>query len=112
MIGRRSGRDERGRPPQPERVSGAVGKFVDQVAPETPEADVQTVWREAVGGSVADVTRVSGERDGVVTVDCESAVWAEELGLMEGRIREGLNAALEARGGEPVQKISFRASAI
>jgi len=105
----RRGRDARGRPTQPERFSGAVARFVDQVAPETPEADVQTVWREAVGPSVAEVTRVSGEREGVVTVECESAVWAEELALMEARIRESLNDVLKARGGELVQRVAFRA---
>ena len=106
------GRDDRGRPAPPERVSRAVERFVERVAPETPEADIQTVWREAVGDRVAEVTRVSGERDGVVTVDCESAVWAEELALMESRIRASLNGALEARGGEPVQRVSFRAGEI
>lgn len=102
-------RDDRGRPPQPERASGMVERFVDAVSPETPEADVQTAWPEAVGQQVAEVTRVAGERDGVVTVECESAVWAEELGLMEVRIREGLNRVLAARGGEPIEAISFRA---
>ena len=102
-------RDERGRPAQPERLTGAVERFVDRVAPETPDADVQAAWREAVGASVAEVTRVSGERDGVVTVECESAVWAEELALMEARIRESLNEVLGTRGGDPVQKVAFRA---
>ena len=109
MSGPERGRDERGRPAPPERVSGAVGRFVESVAPETFEAEIQTVWRAAVGDRLAEVTRVSGEREGVVTVDCESAVWAEELALMETRIRNSLNGALEARGGEPVQRISFRA---
>ena len=109
MTRKSRGRDDRGRSLQPELASGMIERFVDVVSPETPEADVQTAWPEAVGQQVAEVTRVAGERDGVVTVECESAVWAEELGLMEARIREGLNRVLVARGGESIEAISFRA---
>lgn len=101
-------RDERGRPRQPERLAGAVGRFADSVTPETPEARVSSVWATAVGEKVASVTRVADEREGTVWIECESAVWAEELGLMEARIRESLNRALAARGQDPVEKISFR----
>ena len=105
----RSGsRDERGRPPQPERLAGAVERFADSVTPETPEARVRSVWATAVGEKVASVTRVADEREGTVWVECESAVWAEELGLMEARIRDKLNRALASRGQDPVEKISFR----
>ncbi len=104
----RSTRDERGRPKQPEPLAGAIGRFADSVTPETAEARVRSVWPGAVGEKVAAVTRVAGEREGVVWVECESAVWAEELGLMEGRIRESLNRALAGRGQDPVEKISFR----
>ena len=34
------------------------------------------------------------ERDGVVTVACESAVWAQELDLLSERVIEALNEAL------------------
>ena len=105
-----TGRDARGRPAQPERLAEAVGRFADEVAPETPQAEVQTVWAGAVGDRIAAVTTVSEEREGVVYVECESAVWAEELGLMEARIRESLNDALEARGGPPVERLSFRSA--
>ena len=105
-----TGRDERGRPAQPERLAGAVGRFADEVAPETPQAEVQAVWTGAVGDRIATVTTVSEERDGVVYVECESAVWAEELGMMEARIRESLNVALEARGAPPVERLSFRST--
>lgn len=105
-----TGRDERGRPAQPERLAEAVGRFADEVAPETPQAEVQAVWAGAVGDRIAAVTTVSEEREGVVYVECESAVWAEELGLMEARIRESLNGALKARGGPPVERLSFRSA--
>ena len=102
------GRDDRGRSKEPERLTGAVGRFVDAVAPETPEARAQTVWAEAVGPKLAAVTRVADQREGTVFVECESAVWAEELALMEARMRESLNRALAARGDDPVETIIFR----
>jgi len=102
------GRDGRGRPRQPERLAGAVGKFAEAVGPETPEGRVQRVWAEVVGEKIAAVTRVLEEREGTVRVQCESAVWAEELGLMETRIRKRLNEVLTARGGDPVERLSFR----
>ena len=102
------GRDRRGRSRTPERLTGAVGRFVDAVAPETPEARAQTVWAEAVGPKLAAVTRVADQREGTVFVECESAVWAEELALMEARMRESLNRALAARGDDPVETIIFR----
>lgn len=108
--GMSKGRDRRGRPAQPERLAGAVGRFADLVAPETPQADVQAVWAGAVGERIAAVTKVSEEREGVVYVECESAVWAEELGLMEVRIRGSLNGVLEARGCAPVERLSFRST--
>ena len=44
----------------------------------------------------------TGERDGVVTVTCSSAVWAQELDLMAPDLVERLNAAL---GGAPVRAL-------
>ena len=37
------------------------------------------------------------ERDGVVTVECRAATWAQELDLLQAELLERLNAAL----GEP-----------
>ncbi len=108
MRAPRGGRDDRGRPRQPERLAGAVGKFAEAVGPETPEGKVQGVWAEVVGAKVAAVTRVIDEREGTVRVQCESAVWAEELSLMEARIRGQLNEVLVARGGDSVERLSFR----
>ncbi|MGA1212933.1 MAG: DciA family protein [Solirubrobacterales bacterium] len=108
MRAPRGGRDDRGRPRQPERLAGAVGKFAEAVGPETPEGKVQGVWAEVVGAKVAAVTRVIEEREGTVRVQCESAVWAEELSLMEARIRGQLNEVLVARGGDPVDRHSYQ----
>ena len=60
---------------------------------------MQAVWAEVAGprpGRLA-ATPVS-ERDGVVTVACESAVWAQELELLGPDLLARLEDAL---AGEP-----------
>jgi predicted nucleic acid-binding Zn ribbon protein len=46
------------------------------------------------------------ERDGVVTVACRSATWAQELDLMHDELLERLNAAL-GHGG--LKRLRFTA---
>jgi hypothetical protein len=43
---------------------------------------------------VAAEAQPVSEREGVITVACSSAVWAQELALLAGDLREGLNTAL------------------
>lgn len=101
-------RDRRGRSPSPKRLGEALGDFRHDVAPETPLAAVQSVWDQVVGERIAAVTEVVDEREGVVTVECSSAVWAQELELMGPRIAERLRTAL---GGLTPAQIRFRTSA-
>ncbi len=60
-------------------------------------AAIQGCWREALGERVAAEARPIRERDGVVTVECRAATWAQELDLMQDELVERLNSAL----GEP-----------
>jgi predicted nucleic acid-binding Zn ribbon protein len=66
-----------------------------QVAPRTPLAAVQAVWRDTVGEGIAAAAEPLAERDGVVTIACSSAVWASELELRQA----DLEARLRARTG-------------
>jgi hypothetical protein len=63
---------------------------------------------------VAQAEPVS-EREGVVTVACRSATWAQELDLLQTDILERLNGALEewvSEGSEaPVRGLRFTADA-
>lgn len=70
-------------------------------------AAVQAVWEKVVGERVAAVTEVVDERDGVVTVECSSSVWAHELELMAPRILDRLR---EETGGSGPEKLRFRAT--
>lgn len=71
------------------RRAGSGGPIADLVArlqPASPLADVQRVWRQAVGEGVAARAQPTAMREGVVTVTCESAVWAHELTLMRAEL--------------------------
>src|SRR4051794_21575097 len=86
----------------PQRAGPAIRTAMAPMAPQTPLAAGQTVWPEAVGANVAERTQVVAEREGVITVSCDSAAWAQELDLMHDEVMGRLNSALgEAGSGEP-----------
>jgi predicted nucleic acid-binding Zn ribbon protein len=82
----------------PRMLSGALADLTASLAPATALARVQGVWEEAIGPAVAAEARPTAERDGVLTVTCAAAVWAQELDLMAVQLIDQLNLAL----GEPV----------
>jgi len=90
--------------PRPAAV--ALATVVEGLAPATTLARVQGCWREAVGPVVADEADPVSERDGVVTVACRSAVWAQELDLLAVDLLPRLNALIGASPGEePVRAL-------
>jgi predicted nucleic acid-binding Zn ribbon protein len=70
--------------------------FVGGLAPQSGLAGIQAVWEAAVGKGVAAHATPTAERDGVITVTCEAAVWAQELDLMGPELVARINAALGA----------------
>ena len=83
---------KRRRGPRP--LGEALDALTAQLAPPTLLAEVQRVWPEAVGPALAEAGRPVAERDGVVTVACSQAVWAQELDLLSERVVGALNGAL------------------
>ena len=81
------------------------------MAPQTPLAAVQTVWPEAVGAKVAERAHAVAERDGVITVSCDSAAWAQELDLMHDEVMGRVNAALGAGGAGEIAVRGLRFTA-
>ena len=71
----------------PRPVAFALESLTDSLAPPTVLAAVQRAWPAAAGAFAAHAQPVS-ERDGVVVVACESAVWAQELDLLSERVVE------------------------
>jgi predicted nucleic acid-binding Zn ribbon protein len=82
----------------PRPLTFALEEIRDELAPETLLADVQRVWPDAVGASVAAEAQPTAERGGVLTISCSASVWAQELDLMGPAILERLNGLL--KGGQ------------
>jgi predicted nucleic acid-binding Zn ribbon protein len=94
----------RRRSPRP--VGLALERLTGSLAPATLLAEVQRAWPEAAGTAFAGNSEPVSERDGVVTVACVSAVWAQELDLLSERVIERLNEAL---GRPAVRKLRAQA---
>jgi predicted nucleic acid-binding Zn ribbon protein len=78
----------------PRPLSTALDRLTAQLAPATLLAEVQRAWEQAAGEAFAGQSEPVAERDGVVTVACASAVWAQELDLLSERVVERLNESL------------------
>jgi predicted nucleic acid-binding Zn ribbon protein len=78
----------------PRPVGVALDRLTVAIAPATLLAEVQRVWPQAAGEAFARAAEPVSERDGVVTVSCASAVWAQELDLLSERVIAALNDAL------------------
>jgi predicted nucleic acid-binding Zn ribbon protein len=90
----------------PRSLSFALANVTAGLEPATGVARVQGCWAEAVGGPVAKVSRPVSEQEGVVTVACEDAMWANELELMAPDLLERVYAAL---GDRPLRQLRFKA---
>ena len=89
----------------PRPLAHALEGVRRDAAPATRLAAVQAAWPGVAGEGLAGAAQPVSERDGVVTVACESGVWAHELELLGPDLLERLNAALE---GPRVAKLRFR----
>jgi predicted nucleic acid-binding Zn ribbon protein len=89
----------------PERFADILRDAVDKAAPDTLLARVQAVWPEVAGAAIAAEAAPSTEREGIVTVDCSGAVWAQELTLLEPELVGRLNDRLE---GVQARSLRFR----
>jgi len=94
----------RRRSPRP--VALALERLTGSLAPATLLAEVQRAWPEAAGAAFASASEPVAERDGVITVACVSAVWAQELDLLSERVVGRLNGAL---GRQAVSKLRAQA---
>jgi len=81
----------------PRPVGMAIGTLSSELAPASTLARVQEVWERVAGPGIAACAAPASERDGVLTVHCEAAVWAQELDLMADELVARLNAALGQR---------------
>jgi predicted nucleic acid-binding Zn ribbon protein len=79
----------------PRPLAAALAGALPAARPPGLLAAVQSAWPGVVGPALAAAAAPVAERAGVVTVACESAVWAQELELLGPDLRDRLNAALD-----------------
>jgi predicted nucleic acid-binding Zn ribbon protein len=78
----------------PRPLASALDALTTSLAPASRLARVQEVWKSVTGPAISSSARPTAEHDGVLTVTCDAAVWAQELDLMAGELVPRLNAAL------------------
>jgi predicted nucleic acid-binding Zn ribbon protein len=78
----------------PQPFAPALERLADRLMPATLLAEVQRAWPAAAGPALAAAAEPVSERDGVITVACGSAVWAQELDLLSERVVAALNERL------------------
>jgi predicted nucleic acid-binding Zn ribbon protein len=91
----------------PRPLGRALEAVIGQARPAGLLAAVQSAWPEVAGHALAAATAPTSEREGTVTVACESGVWAHELELLGADLTARLNERLEATG-EPVKVTRLR----
>jgi predicted nucleic acid-binding Zn ribbon protein len=89
----------------PRSLSAALKGLTRTLAPATTLARVQEIWEPTAGPAIAQAARPTAERDGILTVTCSAAVWAQELDLMAGDLTQSLNAAL---GADTIRELRCR----
>jgi predicted nucleic acid-binding Zn ribbon protein len=94
------------------RIGDALAPVRSEAAPATLLAAVQELWPRVAGDAVAAEAEPVGEREGVVTVACRSATWAQELDLLQPQLLEGLREGLSERGlATRLKRLRFTADA-
>jgi predicted nucleic acid-binding Zn ribbon protein len=92
----------------PEPFAAILRDAVAEAAPDTLLARVQALWPDVAGAAIAAESAPLSEREGMVTIECSGAVWAQELTLLEPELLTRLNGRLE---GFQVRSLRFRVKA-
>lgn len=78
----------------PRSLAHALDHLTAELAPVSVLGQVHTVWERAAGPAIAASAAPVAERDGVLTVLCESSVWAHELEMLSRELAAAINAEL------------------
>jgi predicted nucleic acid-binding Zn ribbon protein len=88
----------------PRPLGDAVAAIRAAAEPATPLAAVQRAWPRAVGERVAAEAEPVAEHEGVITVACRAATWAQELDLLHDELLARLREALDE---ESIERLRF-----
>lgn len=94
----------------PRPVAAALAQVTREAEPPALLARVQACWGEVVGAAIAAEAEPVGERAGVLTVRCRSAVWAQEIQLLGEDLLGRLNGALSGGRSTPLSELRVRTS--
>jgi predicted nucleic acid-binding Zn ribbon protein len=89
----------------PRPLTTALSALTGALSPASTLASVHEVWALTVGEAIAAEATPTAERQGVLTVTCAAAVWAQELDLMADELIARLNLAL---GAERIHELRCR----
>ncbi len=78
----------------PRPLAAALERALPGARPAGLLPEVQAVWAEVAGEVLARSATPISEREGTVTLACESAVWAHELELLAGELCARVNERL------------------
>ena len=88
----------------PRPLAEALQGVARDASPATLIAAVQAAWPSVAGETLAAAAQPVSASERVVTIACESGVWAQELELLGPDLLERLNASLE---GARIEKLRF-----
>ena len=88
----------------PRPIGPALDRALSRARPAGLLAEVQSAWPAVAGAALAAAASPVSERGGTVTVECESAVCAQELELLGGDLAGRLD---EAVSGGRVDRLRF-----
>jgi predicted nucleic acid-binding Zn ribbon protein len=91
----------------PRSLGSVLPGVLSGAQPATLLARVQALWPGVAGEALGSATAPVAEREGVVTIVCESSLWAHELDLLQRDLLARLSDALEASGGGAVERLRF-----
>ncbi|MBN1528131.1 MAG: DUF721 domain-containing protein [Thermoleophilaceae bacterium] len=96
----------------PRSLRTVLPGVIADAGPQTLLARVQTLWPEVAGAALAAATAPVAEREGALTVACESSLWAHELELLQRDVLDRLGTALAASGGGSVESLRFKVGSL
>ncbi len=92
-----------GRRDLPKPLRDVLNPAVQQLV-SSDQARAFAAWTQAAGAAVAAAARPNGLFNGVLTVECPSSIWANELTYLGGQILDRMN---ELVPGQPVRRLRF-----
>ncbi len=96
----------------PRALRLALPGAVANVPPATLLARVQALWSDVAGEALAASTTPVSEREGVVTVACESSLWAHELDLLQRDLVDRLTESLGGGQAGIVTRLAFKVGSV